>query len=82
LGAKTVFDYRDKKLCEKIRHELGPQGFDAVLDSIGDDVTVRNIELMRFCGRIACLKPLPTFGKSCCLERHLTLVLYRLLVLG
>ena len=41
--------------------ELGPQGFDAVLDSVGGETTVRNIELMRFCGRIACLKPLPTF---------------------
>lgn len=61
LGADAVFDYQDKKLCEKIRRELGPQGFDAVLDSIGGDTTVRNIELMRFCGRIACLKPLPNF---------------------
>ena len=64
LGADAVFDYQDKKLCEKIRRELGPQGFDAVLDSIGGDVTVRNIELMRFCGRIACLKPLPTFEQE------------------
>ena len=64
LGAEAVFDYRDKKLCQKIRRELGPQGFDAVLDSIGGDVTVRNIELMRFCGRIACLKPLPTFEQE------------------
>lgn len=64
LGAEAVFDYRDKKLCQKIRQELGPQGFDAVLDSIGGDVTVRNIELMRFCGRIACLKPLPSFEQE------------------
>ncbi|MBA6342033.1 zinc-binding dehydrogenase [Colwellia sp. MB02u-10] len=61
LGADVVFDYKDKKLCEKIRRELGPQGFDAILDSIGGETTARNIELMRFCGRIACLKPLPNF---------------------
>ena len=61
LGADVIFDYKDKNLCKKIRRELGPQGFDAVLDSIGGDTTIRNIELMRFCGRIACLKPLPTF---------------------
>ena len=61
LGADVAFDYKDKKLCQKIRRELGPQGFDAVLDSIGGETTVRNIELMRFCGRIACLKPLPNF---------------------
>ena len=61
LGADVAFDYKDKKLCQKIRRELGPQGFDAVLDSIGGETTVRNIELMRFCGRIACLKSLPNF---------------------
>jgi len=64
LGADAVFDYHDKKLCEKIQRELGPQGFDAVIDSIGGDATVRNIELMRFCGRIACLKPLPEFSRE------------------
>lgn len=64
LGADAVFDYHDKKLCEKIRRELGPQGFDAVLDSIGGENTVRNIELMRFCGRIACLKALPCMEQT------------------
>ncbi|WP_426369540.1 zinc-binding dehydrogenase [Pseudocolwellia sp. HL-MZ7] len=59
LGADAVFDYKDKKLCEKITTALGPQGFDAVIDTIGGDSTLRNIELMRFCGRIACLKSLP-----------------------
>ncbi len=59
LGADAVFDYKDKKLCDKIRRELGPNGFDAVLDSVGSEATERNIGLMRFCGRIACLKPLP-----------------------
>ena len=61
LGADVVFDYKDKKLGEKIRTALGPQGFDAVVDTIGGDTTLRNIELMRFCGRIACLKTLPIF---------------------
>ncbi|GAA6204237.1 zinc-binding dehydrogenase [Thalassotalea sp. SU-HH00458] len=62
LGADAVFDYHDKKLCENIRATLGPQGFDAVIDSIGGETTVRNIELMRFCGRIACLKTLPVLA--------------------
>jgi len=62
LGADAVFDYHDKKLCEKIRATLGPQGFDAVIDSIGGQTTLRNIELMRFCGRIACLKTLPALA--------------------
>lgn len=64
LGADAVFDYQDKKLIEKITRELGPQGFDAVLDSIGGESTSRNIELMRFCGRIVCLKPLPYFDEK------------------
>ena len=64
LGADVVFDYQDSNLCQKIRRELGPQGFDAILDTIGGDATQRNIELMRFCGRIACLKPLPNFEQE------------------
>ncbi|OUS69741.1 oxidoreductase [Pseudoalteromonas sp. A601] len=64
LGADMVFDYNDNKLVDKIRRELGPQGFDAVLDSIGGDTTIRNVELMRFCGRIACLNPLPKFEQE------------------
>ncbi len=64
LGADAVFDYNDKKLCEKIRRELGPQGFDAVIDTVGGESTARNIELMRFCGKIACLNPLPCFDQN------------------
>lgn len=64
LGADMVFDYNDKELCKKIRKELGPQGFDAVIDTVGGDSTVRNIELMRFCGKIACLNPLPCFEQE------------------
>ncbi|AOW78391.1 oxidoreductase [Colwellia sp. PAMC 20917] len=64
LGADAIFDYHDKKLCQKIRLALGPQGFDAVLDSVGGDSTMRNIELMRFCGRIACLRPLPNIDQE------------------
>lgn len=64
LGADAVFDYKDKNLISKIQRELGSQGFTAVIDSIGGDNTSRNIELMRFCGRIACLKPLPILDQK------------------
>lgn len=64
LGADAVFDYQDKNLIDKIHRELGPQGFDAIIDAIGGDNTSRNIELMRFCGRIACLKPLPALDHN------------------
>jgi len=73
LGADAVFDYQDPKLCEKIRKELGPQGFDAVLDSVGGDSTVRNIKLMRFCGRIACLKSLPSFDSKLIFQKGPTI---------
>jgi len=62
LGADAVFDYKDPSLCEKMQTALGAQGFDAVIDAVGGDTTTRNIELMRFCGRIACLKALPTLA--------------------
>jgi len=64
LGADAVFDYQDKNLLAKIQRALGPQGFDAVIDSVGGDNTIRNLNLMRFCGRIACLKPLPALEQS------------------
>tara|TARA_R110001583_G_scaffold38455_1_gene124277 strand:+ start:6482 stop:7504 length:1023 start_codon:yes stop_codon:yes gene_type:complete len=64
LGADAIFDYKDKKLCEKMSRELGAQGFDAVLDTVGGESTIRNIELMRFSGRIACFKPLPVFEQN------------------
>lgn len=73
LGSAAVFDYKDPRLCEKIRRELGPQGFDAVLDSVGGESTMRNIELMRFCGRIACLKALPSFNPKLIYQKSPTI---------
>lgn len=64
LGADAVFDYQDKHLCQKIHRELGPQGFDAVIDSVGGEATIRNLSLMRFCGKIACLQALPTIEQE------------------
>ena len=64
LGADAAFDYNDKKLINKIRLELGAYGFDAIIDTIGGENTIRNLELMRFCGRIACLQPLPDIPQS------------------
>ncbi|WP_076919723.1 zinc-binding dehydrogenase [Pseudoalteromonas sp. SK18] len=69
LGADVVFDYNDKTLCDKIRRELGPQGFDAIIDIMGGESTIQNIELMRFCGRIACLNPLPKFEQQLMFRR-------------
>ncbi|WP_199611895.1 zinc-binding dehydrogenase [Flocculibacter collagenilyticus] len=64
LGADAVFDYNDPKLVDNIRKEVGPQGFDTILDSICGETTNRNIALLRFCGRIACLNPLPALDND------------------
>ncbi|MCF2950066.1 zinc-binding dehydrogenase [Paraglaciecola aquimarina] len=59
LGADECFEHKDKKLLNKFKMALGHSEFDAVIDSVGGDNTIRNIELLRFCGKIACLNGLP-----------------------
>ncbi|WP_158968524.1 zinc-binding dehydrogenase [Paraglaciecola sp. L3A3] len=59
IGADECFDYKDKNLLKKFKMALGHSEFDAVIDSIGGDNTIRNIGLVRFCGKIACLNGLP-----------------------
>ncbi|MER2494222.1 zinc-binding dehydrogenase [Catenovulum sediminis] len=59
IGADETFDYHDKNLLKKFKVALCNGQFDAILDSIGGDNTIRNIELLRFCGRIACLNGIP-----------------------
>ncbi|MFD2166096.1 zinc-binding dehydrogenase [Thalassotalea euphylliae] len=59
LGADFVFDYKSDNLVDDIRETLGHERLDKVLDSIGGDVTVRDIELLKFNGSIACLNSLP-----------------------
>lgn len=58
LGADFVFDYKNKNLVKKIQQTLGHERFDLVLDSVGGDVTARDIELLKFNGGIACLNGL------------------------
>lgn len=58
LGAEMVFDYQKKDFIQHVREHIGQTQFDAVLDTVGGDNTARNIEMMRFCGRIACLNGL------------------------
>ncbi|WP_111980417.1 zinc-binding dehydrogenase [Algibacillus agarilyticus] len=64
LGADELFDYKDKKLLNKFKLALGPCQFDAVIDTIGGENTERNIELLRFCGKIACLNGLSTLPQE------------------
>lgn len=58
LGAEMVFDYHEKDFSQHVQQQIGQTQFDAVLDTMGGDNTARNIEMMRFCGRIACLNGL------------------------
>ncbi|WP_197468018.1 zinc-binding dehydrogenase [Neptuniibacter marinus] len=64
IGADKCFDYNDKKLLDKFKLALGHSQFDAVVDTVGGANTIRNIELLRFCGRIACLNGLPELPSS------------------
>ncbi len=64
IGADECFDYHDKNLLKKFKLALGHSQFDAVVDTLGGGNTIRNIELLRFCGRIACLNGLPTVSSS------------------
>lgn len=62
LGADEVFDYTDKNLTKKLKQSIGNQLFDAIIDVFGTS-TISHIELLRFCGRIACLNHLPSIPK-------------------
>lgn len=64
LGADEVFDYKDAKLVDKIKQTLGYQHLDAVLDSVGGDATARNIELLRFNGKLAMINNLPEIDQG------------------
>ena len=37
------------------KHEIGPDGFDCVINTSGKESVVQDIQKLRFCGRIACL---------------------------
>ncbi|WP_105258817.1 zinc-binding dehydrogenase [Pseudoalteromonas sp. T1lg88] len=55
LGADVVFASTEEQLARDIKHELGPDGFDTILNSCGGDTFVTDLAHLRFGGRIACL---------------------------
>ncbi|GLX85482.1 alcohol dehydrogenase [Thalassotalea loyana] len=55
LGADEVFDYMAHDLEQSIQCRLGPMPLDAVLDTVGGELTARNLRLLKFGGQIACL---------------------------
>ncbi len=62
LGADHVVDYANTSRFESLKKEMPVDGFDAILDTQGGDVCARNLELLRFCGRIACLNGVPVLS--------------------
>lgn len=69
IGADECFDYQDENLLKQFKMALGHSQFDAVIDSVGGGNTIRNIGLLRFCGKIACLNGLPSLPPSLLLHK-------------
>ncbi len=59
LGADFVFDCESTSICDTINLELGPGGFDCIINTTGGDGFLRDVENLRFGGRIACLNGFP-----------------------
>ncbi|MBS3797890.1 zinc-binding dehydrogenase [Pseudoalteromonas sp. BDTF-M6] len=55
LGADVLFASEGERLVQDIKHELGPDGFDTILNSCGGETFVADLAHLRFGGRIACL---------------------------
>lgn len=69
LGADEVFDYRDPNLVCQLKKTMGLGSLSAVLDCIGGELTERNIELLHFGGRIACLNGIPDINQDLLFKR-------------
>lgn len=69
LGADVVFDANCEGLECNIKHELGPGGFDAILNTCGGDSFLCDLEHLRFCGRIACLNGFPSIPQELLFRR-------------
>ena len=55
LGAEHVIDYKAQDIVEQIMAITMNRGVDAVLDTIGGEVTSRCVKVLKFAGSIACL---------------------------
>ncbi|MCG7547473.1 MULTISPECIES: zinc-binding dehydrogenase [Pseudoalteromonas] len=55
LGADFAFDCESDSVCDQIKREIGPEGFDCILNTSGGDSFIEDLRHLRFCGRIACL---------------------------
>lgn len=55
LGAEHVIDYTANDIVEQIMTITMERGVDAVLDTIGGDITARCVQVLKFTGSVACL---------------------------
>ena len=59
LGADFVFDCESTAVCETVNLELGPGGFDCILNTTGGDGFLTDLTHLKFGGRIACMNGFP-----------------------
>ena len=59
LGADFVFDCESTGLCDTVNLELGPGGFDCIINTTGGQGFLTDLSHLKFGGRIACLNGFP-----------------------
>lgn len=64
LGADVVIDEVDDCATQILKHELGNDGFDCVLNTTGEQTFIDDLQRLRFCGRVACLNGFPTIAQE------------------
>ena len=59
LGADFSFNCESTAICETVNLELGPGGFDCILNTTGSDGFLTDLSHLRYGGRIACMNGFP-----------------------
>ncbi|WP_206441661.1 zinc-binding dehydrogenase [Amphritea opalescens] len=55
LGADFAFDCDAENVCAQIKRELGPGGFDCIINTQGGQTVAEDLTRLRFSGHMACL---------------------------
>ncbi|MBU2967375.1 zinc-binding dehydrogenase [Amphritea sp. 2_MG-2023] len=69
LGADFAFDCHADNICNQIKRELGPGGFDCILNTQGGDSFIDDLKRLRFCGHIACLNGFSDISEALLFEK-------------
>ncbi|MDO6565289.1 zinc-binding dehydrogenase [Amphritea sp. 1_MG-2023] len=73
LGADFAFDCTDNNICAQIKRELGPGGFDCILNTQGGTTVIDDLTRLRFCGHLACLNGFHDIGEALLFEKAPTI---------